>query len=178
MKWKNLLLLLLVLSIAGCKSNPVQSDYKDVFSIYLVKDSNLSFTEEKPPINEMILEVEPLLTINSIENYDWNKHQISFSEETKEELKKKEPLLHYLFVIIANNERVYWGMFLDGADSYGCSNPVICLIPRNPSVSSFIPNGFIINRAYPSYSGNESEKDIREDIRIYNALKNVNKLVK
>ena len=42
--------------------------------------------------------------------------------------------------------------------------------------TSFITNEFVIDRAYPEYIGNENDKDLRTDTRIYNALKISHKL--
>lgn len=167
-------LLLFLITISGCTSDPVSSEYKDIFSIYLVKDSNQFYSGEKPELKDFILEKVPLLTINSIESYDWNNHLIYFSSETKEELKKREPLLHYLFVVVANDERIYWGMFNDYADSYACINPTIFLIPRNPPMSS-IPDIFHISC---SDIADEADSVMRGDMRIYNALNNAGKLIK
>jgi hypothetical protein len=168
--------MILPLFAFACKSNNVSTEVKDVFSIYLVKGSNLSYASQKPSLNDFVLEETPILSINSITSYKWNTHQIAFPSSTKEQLKVREPLIHYLFVTVADDKRIYWGMFLDDADSYGCQNPVIRLLPRNPNASC-IPEGFMIDRAYPVYSGNPSDKDIRNDDRIYNALKASGKLV-
>ena len=59
----------------------------------------------------------------------------------------------------------------------GCNNPVIMVWSRSTMRdTSFITNEFVIERAYPSYIGNKSDKDLREDWRIYEALKSSNKL--
>lgn len=173
MKSNSYFFLVLLILLAGCRSNPTASDPQDIFSIYLVKDSNQFYTEAKPPINQMILEKEPLLSINSIAGYDWQNHQIAFSESVQAEIKSRESLLHYLFVIVANDERIYWGMFLDDADSFGCPNPVIRLLPRHLNPGSTVPNGFVIDNGYPVASG----KDLRYDARIFRALKKTGKLI-
>lgn len=154
-----------------CDSNPSQPTGDDVFSIYLVKDSNQFYTQEKSPLNEMELEAEPLLSAKEIESYKWSNHLISFPESTKEKMMQKEPLLHYLFVVVANGERIYWGMFLDDADSFASDSPVIRLLPRNPAGSA-IPSTFVIDNGYPG----ATENDIRPNPKIYKALKNAGKL--
>lgn len=175
MKSPLLCVLMLSLFAFGCKSDNVSSEVKDVFSIYLVKDSNQFFSSEKPSLDAFVLEESPLLSISSITSYHWQPHLITFPANTKEQLKKREPLINYLFVVVANDERVYWGMFTDDASSYSCQNPVIKLLPRNPTTSC-IPEGFTIERAYPAFIGDSTETDIRANVKIINALKESGKL--
>ena len=81
------------------------------------------------------------------------------------------------FVVIASSQRIYWGLFTNGLSSMGCNNPVIMVLSRGAMKdTSLITNEFIIERAYPEYIGNENDKDLREDPRIYNALKVSHKL--
>ena len=53
---------------------------------------------------------------------------------------------------------------------------MISTIEAENSLCLIITNEFIIERAYPEYIGNENDKDLREDPRIYNALKVSHKL--
>jgi hypothetical protein len=159
----------------GCNSNPTDSDADNNFSIFLTKNiennspSNIS-------LDKIILEDEPILSNQLIESYVWDNHKISYSNETKEKIKLKEPLFGRYFIVIAQNQRIYWDLFTDDASSTGCQNPVIRLWPRHPDKSSFVPDVFVIERAYPEYFGNDNYKDLREDLRIYNALLKSGKL--
>ena len=159
----------------GCNSNPVASESEKNFEIFLTKN-----IENNSPMNvsldKLILEDEPILSNQLIESYVWDNHRITYSNETKEKIKLKEPLFGRYFVVIAQNHRIYWGLFTDDASSGSCQNPVIRLLPRHPDKSSFITNVFVIDRAYPEYFGNENDKDLREDLRIYNALQKSGKL--
>lgn len=82
----------------------------------------------------------------------------------------KEPLFDRYFVVIANNERIYWGLFTDYASSMSCPNPVIIVWSRTVLDTSFITNSMIIDRSYPPPPENESGSDLRKDSRIFNAL--------
>ena len=160
----------------GCNSNPADSELENDFSIYLTKN-----VENNSPANlsldKLVLEDEPILSIKSIESYDWSDHKIRFSDEAKKKIQSKEPLFGRFFIVIALNERIYWGLFTDGASSMGCNNPVIMVWSRTVRQdTSLITNEFMIERAYPVYIGNENDKDLREDPRIYIALKKNHKL--
>ena len=162
-------LLAILLFSFGCNSNPVDSEEEMNFDIYLTKN-----IDNNSPMNvtldKLILEDEPILSNQLIDSYVWDNHSITYSNEAKEKIKLKEPLFGRYFVVKAQNQRIYWGLFTDFLSSGGCQNPVIILLPRHPNKSSFITNVFVIDRAYPGYSGNENDKDLRADLRIYNAL--------
>ena len=160
----------------GCNSNPTGTNIENNFSIFLTKN-----IENNSPANisldKLVLEDEPILSTKVIESYEWAKHKITFSDEAKKKIKLKEPLFGRFFVVISLNQRIYWGLFTDGASSMGCNNPVIMVWSRSTlKDTSFITNEFIIDRAYPSYIGNKNDKDLREDWRIYKAFEISNKL--
>lgn len=158
------------LLFSGCNSNPTDSELENNFSIYLTKDDENN-TPSKISLDKLILEDEPILSIKSIEYYEWVNHKIRFSDEAKNKIQSKEPLFGRFFIVIALNQRIYWGLFTDGASSMGCNNPVIMVWSRTVRQdTSFITNEFVIERAYPAYIGNENDKDLREDPRIYDAL--------
>jgi hypothetical protein len=160
----------------GCKSNSTDSEPGNNFSIYLTKNVENN-SPAKISLDKIILEDEPIIAEKSVEYYEWANHKLRFSNEAKEKIKLKEPLFGRYFIIIASNQRVYWGLFTDGASSMGCNNPVIMVLSRTvPKDSSFITNEFVIDRAYPAYIGNENDKDLREDQRVFNALKADHKL--
>jgi hypothetical protein len=161
------------LSICGWSSDKTSLNQKDIFSIYLVKNSNLTYATKKPELKDFVLENTPLLTVDSIASYNWHSHLISFPMSIKKELSKREPLLHFLFVVVANDERIYWGMFTDPADSYFSLSPTISLLLRNHN-SSCIPDVYFIARA-PIID--QDSVDVRNDIRLYIALKASGKLL-
>ena len=173
MKNRILVAVLSLFLVCGWQAEKAISKSKDVFSIYLVKNSQYYFkSPKKLDVKNLVLEDVPLLTVDSITNYTWHSHRVTFPLRVKEGLKKREPLLHYLFVVVANDERIYWGMFKDIDDSFVSSYPVIFLLPRN-DVSTSIPNKLMISKA----QNLENNVDIRGDMRIYNALKDSGKLL-
>ena len=157
----------------GCNSNPVDSETEKKYEMFLTKNIKNNFPENVSLYN-LSLEDEPILSTQLIESYTWKNHMISFSDETRERIKLKEPLFERYFVVTAQNQRIYWGLFTDIASSGICQNPVILLLPRHPDKSNFIPNSFVIERAYPNYFGDVNDKDLRNNIRIYNELNRVN----
>ena len=160
----------------GCNSTPTNAELENDFSIYLTKDSENNSPSELS-LDRLVTEDEPILSVKSIEFYEWENHKIRFSDEAKKRIQSKEPLFGRFFIVVALNQRIYWGLFTDGASSMGCNNPVIMVWSRTVRQdTSFITNEFVIERAYPEYIGNDNEIDLRDDPRIYNALMKSNKL--
>ena len=161
----------------GCNSNPTNSELENDFAIYLTKNIENN-SPSKISLDNLVIEDEPILSINSIEYYEWTNHKIRFSDVAKKRIQSKEPLFDRSFIVFALNQRIYWGLFTDGASSMGCNNPVIMVWSRTVRQdTSFITNEFVIERAYPEYIGNKNDKDLREDQRIYDALKKYHKLM-
>lgn len=165
----------LILISFPCCSDSTSSNTKNDFSIFLTKKIENN-SPEFVSLDSLVLEEEPFLSIEMIDTYEWEKHMITYPNSTKEKLKAKEPLFGRYFVVIAQKQRIYWGLITDDASSMSCQNPVIRIWSRHPSVQSFIPDTLKIDRAYPQYFGNINEKDLRDDDRIYIALKTSGKL--
>ena len=172
---KSLIIIIISILLSGCKSNPVSSDNQIDFGIYLTKTNDINFPDSVL-LKELILEKQPILTSKSISSYSWENHQIELLKNSVEEINAKGNLLGRYFVVIAENERVYWGKFMSNAMSSTCQNPVIRLNPYHPEKESYLTKKFIIDRAYPDYFGNIDNVDLRNDVRIYRALKMHNKL--
>jgi hypothetical protein len=70
---KNIFLFIMFqLSICGWSSDKTSLNQKDIFSIYLVKNSNLTYATKKPELKDFVLENTPLLTVDSIASYNWH----------------------------------------------------------------------------------------------------------
>ncbi len=177
MRRQALCVLALALFAVSCTSILGPGEIKDAFSMYLVDLASESNAIPNPALADLVLEPEPLLSSASITGYEWKNHRMLFTPDVKAELQAKEPLFRRRFVIVANDDRIYWGMFLDALASQGCQNPVVLLVPRKPGTSS-IPDAFVIDRAYPQYSGSSEDRDLRNDVRILEALESSGKLIK
>ncbi len=153
----------------GCnKESPTSNEFTDTFAVYI---SNTTFTSEQiSDLNKIDLIDEPLLTNNDITKYNWEDHHITFSQNVYERIITRGNLLHKLFVVVANGRRIYWGRFMDNADSGVCQNPVIILYPRHPDGRITTPEKIVIDRAYPEYYGSINDPDIRNNPNVYQAL--------
>jgi len=139
---------------------------KNSFSISIASD-DIPFGQTIQ-LDELHLLQPPLLSLSDITCYRWNNHHISYPDSVWDRMKTWGNLLHKIFVVSMGDERIYWGLFMDMADSGGCQNPVILLMLRQPIGINTTPGIIVIERAYPSYFG--SDIDPRNDSRIYNAL--------
>lgn len=155
--------------VVSCNDSPTINEFDDTFAIYISKEQ---LRQEISSIDKIELSKEPLIKSKDIAEYHWSKHQIIFSDEFHEKLKARGNLLHKVFIIIAEGQRVYWGKFMDDLDSGTCQNPVIRLMLRHPDGRNTTPNIFVIERAYPEYLGSAEDEDIRNNSKIYQALLN------
>ncbi|ODA40819.1 hypothetical protein [Desulfosporosinus sp. BG] len=164
--------LLIILSVAlslvcGCNKENKVSAVHD-FSIYLVKD--LSTTEAmNKNLDELPLENVPALTDKEIRMYNWREHTFSLKEgfSLEEKLEGRVPLSGKPFVVVADSERIYLGSFW---------TPISSLyIPEIPTIYSiwFKDNK---NDIYTIKYGNQ-QQDPRADIRIYESLKGLGKVI-
>lgn len=169
-----LVLIIVTFSLLSCKSNPVTSKDNNGFSFHLTIDDPDNHPDSVP-LEKLVLEYEPILSYKQIESYEWNSHKIIYSDEAQEEIIKKGSILGRNFVVIAENQRIYWGRFMNNSFSSTCQNPVIVL-HDHLVLESTNTNNFVIDRAYPSYFADTNSTDLRNDIRIYNALNYSNKL--
>jgi len=161
-----ILMIFLLLTINNCEKE-VETEYEDIFSIYI---SDSTYNSAITSLNTIPVNDSPFLTIDKITTYNWSIHQITYPSTVWEELKEWGNLLHKIYIVVVNDERIYWGTFMDYVDSGGCQNPVIMLLPRYPDGRNTIPESLTIERAYPGYVGSEDDLDMREDTRIYEVL--------
>lgn len=164
-------LILILIFVNGCNSNPINSDLDETFSIYLVKVTENN-TPDFKSLTDLELEEEPLLSANTIDYYEWGIHKITYPDLMKESIKSEEPLFGRYFVVIADGHRIYWGMFTDSASSMAIRNPVIMLWSRSVLDTSFVSNSLVISKSYVF----EPDNDLRNDSRIHDALINCGKL--
>lgn len=125
---------------------------------------------EQPAIDNLPLPKQPLLTDNDIIEYRWKSHKIVLSEEGLKKIQSinKHDMSGTLFVVMADGVRCYQGAFWMGILSVSYPFPVILVDEATLKVLT-------IDRAYPSAEFAKG-KDPRSDTRVFNALKNVEKL--
>lgn len=159
-------LLLLVLT-AGCAGPSAGMD-DDVFSIYLAAGENAGGVPDD--LDEIELRVEPWLTIDDIDFYDYSTHYIFLKGDTAPAFPADMPtFLLYPFVVVAGGERCYAGNFVSPVSSYAPSTPVIMM----DGTFNFYPQDIIfIQEGFFSRDG----ADVRDDERVREALLESGKL--
>ena len=151
-------LILICMSVLFFFSFSLKADEKTPsFAIYLVKEPN-----EK--IENAILESIPLITDKDIISYEWKDHIITLTEEGAKKIPDK---WGDEFIIVANGQRCYQGMFWSSLLSSIYSKPIINVFRKT--------NVIKIKRAYPSEKYARGT-DPRSDERIKNALEALGKL--
>ena len=167
------ILLFVALLLVGCSSSDSNSNNRTVnsvkdFSIYLIKDLTVTEAMGKN-LNDLPLEEKPMLTDKEITKYNWKEHTFTLQESfsLEEKLEGKVSLSGRPFVVVVGSDRVYLGSFWNYFSS--AYNPVI------PTISSswFKSN----NKDTYTISYITTKKDPRDDIRIYESLKGLGKII-
>ncbi|OPX25885.1 MAG: hypothetical protein B1H02_00335 [Candidatus Latescibacteria bacterium 4484_107] len=170
----------LFLCLSCDKEKSLEPGVNDNFAIYIASDSILDVDtrdEDGALVDQLTLLQAAFLSTSDITNYSWDRHRITYPDSVWERLKTWGHLINRLFVVSVGNERIYWGMFKDVADSGGCQNPVIMLLCRHSDGRNTTPQSLSIHRAYPGYDGDPDDPDLRMDPRIYNALEKAGVLI-
>ena len=152
-----------------CDKNNTGLEQENDFAIYLVDENTPTISAN---VDNLKLINEPILTISDIISYNWDNHQITYSNKVYEQLQSLGKLFNRSFVITVDNERIYWGGFRNPISSLGCANPIILL-----EIDSKIPESIHIERYYVT-EPDATEPDPHVDMRIYNALDNAGKLIR
>jgi len=146
--------------LCSCNVFDSTSDETGEFAIFLLADSTILAAHATTQlIDTMILEDQPLISVDDIENYNWSDHRLIL-KSNNDRLKTMEFIpgksLGIPFVITVGEERIYLGGFW-----YMYSS----LIPS-------FPHSFVSSKILYIEKGvsNENE-DVRNDNRIYRSLK-------
>jgi hypothetical protein len=86
---------------------------------------------ERYPLDGLQYNPTPLLSIDDITAYDWQKHEIHLTDRALDRLRRsiKPSVWGVPFVVVVDGEPVYLGAFWTGASSYTADLPTICLDP-------------------------------------------------
>ncbi len=160
-------LFLALICLDSCEKNKsvVGPDATISFDIYVSSD-DIPYGQPVQ-LDELNLLHPPLLSLSDISTYSWKKHHISYPDSVWNKLKTWDDLLYKGFVLKVNDERIYWGSFINILDVSIFPTPVIPLIP-DQNGNQIIPSSILLERCTQNYAGSES--DPRNDLRIYNAL--------
>ncbi len=165
-----LVMFLLINSACSIKNNNKSEQSNSIeasFEIYLVK--NLTTADAlKKDLDELELEKQPLLTDKNISEYIWDKHQINLIKDDElnkilnEKVYGKVPVSGKPFVVVCNGEKIYSGAFWTMLSSL--------FYPECPTIISDYTDRDFFEISL------DSEKDVRDDKRIYEALKKLGKI--
>jgi len=169
-----MIVMLIISAGIGCQQNNDSPGYtSDLFSIYLLKDTNINAGQAGLiDLSELELKTEPWLSIEDIEFYDFSTHYI-YLKEDKSSLFERDPDAFPTaasgkpFVFVAQGERSYLGEILSPVSSSGHMVPYI--LEGFPIGMSPYPSDIIHIIRDPMYMGLPDE-DVRTDENIKNAL--------
>jgi hypothetical protein len=167
-----IILLIIIAGLLTVSCENVTGVKKTDFAIYTLKNTEQSLSEVAgQAVEEVPIAKEPVIHIHELHNYDWNHHAMTLAPRVGEML---EGMVHpdsstneHPFVLMAGGERIYMGAFMPAWSSLKPNMPHIIL------TSTLKDSIFTLT----IHSSAERNGDVREDMRIYEALKAAGKLV-
>lgn len=111
----------------------------------------------------------PFILQEDIESYEWATHTITLTPTGVAKIPQNLELFSQKkFVISINGETIYTGFFVNALSSGIWEGPVIVLPSMTNQFEPLNENQIRIDKGYPPHL---TEVDLRNDQRIYNALK-------
>lgn len=141
------------------------------FAIYLVKNAAYTKDAIEMGLDRIKLEDTPVITDRDMEYYNWSDHSFALSEEALSRI-PRVTVSGLPFVVVVNGEKIYLGAFWTSISSVSTDLPVIDVTMA--SLGKAPGNPFSISEGYPG--NRKASIDVRDDDRIFNALKETGKL--
>jgi hypothetical protein len=167
-KQKIILIVFFILTIAGCTSSHI-----DGFTIYLLSQDMSALDASKMDVDQLPLEIEPLLSGEDIVSYELANHIIEITPAAYRRFRGTFPQLVRVagipFVVCAGSQRIYAGALWTPASSISYDGVIILQPFDNDGTTIQLSLG------YPgpdSFTGS----DPRADPRIVRALEQAEKL--
>jgi hypothetical protein len=162
-------LLLSLCFLQSCNENNIESNtHENLVSFYLLKDTKITATESvKNGIESLQLSEEPIFSSKEMSYYNWKDHSFSIDSISVKKLQDYSNLHKSVFgipfIVTVDEKRIYLGAFWFNYSSIAPTFPHIAITfySQNPSLV------LTINKSW-----SDLEPDMRNDKRIYIALKN------
>ena len=115
----------------------------DAFSVYLLGDPALTLLDlEYPDVNELELQLQPIITADDIMSYDWNRHTFTLTKTANAEL-PSPGVFGVPFVVVSQGQRRYLGFFWSMISSVACPHPLIFVDRYSDGCLYSIEAGFL-----------------------------------
>ncbi|WP_077368944.1 hypothetical protein [Anaerosalibacter sp. Marseille-P3206] len=169
-------LLIIFLSISNIKGKQLNSalieNNSNEFAIYKVLNEITDI--QNCFLDTLLLEDEAIFTDKDLVSYDWTEHKLLIkSNKYIDELRKNHlSLSHKPFIVVVNGERIYMGVSWSFASS--------AIAPSVPTIDwselFYKQNKNSHNTYTIQIINNDTHGDYRNDKRVYDVLKNLDKL--
>ena len=167
MFFKTIIVVIASLLLIDCTQSTNNQNGENEFGIYLLLDKSITTSEAKTiNLGLLKLQTEPIICLDDIISYDWSTHTIDLQTEAFERFKSLDTMnvstYGLPFLVLVGNERIYLGNIYPMYSSlYHFDLPTI-------NVAPFID--MKIEKPLDEF------EDTRTDSRIFEVLKNNNKL--
>ena len=166
-----------VLTLISCEKEEItpEIEQEGEFAFYIATLPAGQVIADSLLLENLMIEPEPLFTVDDIREYRWDDHRICLVDATAARVADRTDLYHKYFVITADGVRIYWGYFQAWIDSNACMHPVIILEAVFPAGTFRISSPFCIQRNYfdDQCLPSDDPEDPRNDPRIQAALADV-----
>lgn len=173
------LMMLLILSCVRDKKITAPIG-EDVFAVYLVANEQelMNSAQSHLMLDDLVPEAAPLFTVFDLQSYQWSSHAFKLRKDGCPKFIDLNQ--HHLFIVVVGRERIYWGEFVLDIMSRSVDRPVLHLMPPESPAASKLYLFPCENRFEASYPGGLAEPayDLRDDVRIYDALNKAGVLIK
>ncbi len=156
------------LIFCSCSENSItESSLEGGLNFYLLKDSHITTSQVfNSNIYDLKLAEKPFLTYKDLVYYKWSEHSFKIDSNKVKIIQNicenNTTVFGIPFVVTVDQERIYLGAFWFLFSSIAPTFPYINA-PIDNEENSYI---FVINKSWDS-----TKTDLRNDPRIYNALK-------
>jgi len=162
----SLLLFILVLAF-GCEDLSTDQAPTESWAIYRLRDESITvYDASRQPLGTLVLADEAFMTVTDISAYHWSSHTFVPSPRIENQLAAMRDshgsLSGIPFVVKVGYDRIYMGAFWYAYSSLAPTFPHIDLISHPHQIQ-------------PSWKS--GDPDLRDDIKIYNALRRAGVLI-
>ncbi len=109
-----------VITFCGCSGDPEIT--RGQFEVFLLNDTSVRVQRYSAThLDDLYLADSPWITASDILSYDWEVHEITFKENAASllvQFRNEMSGPDIPFVVVANGERIYMGVFPWGASSH------------------------------------------------------------
>lgn len=160
--------ILISIIVFSCSDdNITEFELESGLNFYLLSDTSLTaYKMSNQDLSELKLAPKPFISYKDINYYEWTSHtfeiNLNLANKIKDLCAERSTVFGIPFVVTVDKDRIYLGAI------WFLHSSIAPTLPHFFNITGFEENPQIISIRR---SWNNNDKDIRNDLRIYNSLK-------